>query len=187
MKFKAEIYIQSRFCQLAADDFLSSEALLTGLAKELEKTKRHPRGIMIQSLILSTQLTILETVMLISNRYVTIYSNFKSFLEAQKTLASVADRKLVEQLLARQTYLSSIYEKALKAGVTAEHKHNLIPKKSYSIKEDMDIAQHIDSLRKFHKYITQWCSVRNNSESGVISSILINLEQIVNYISDTSE
>lgn len=184
MKFKAEVYIQSRLCHLAADDFLQSESLLTGLVKELEKTKRHSKGIMVQSLILSTQLTILETVMLISNRYVTTYTSFKNWLEAQKILASTADRKMIEQILSRP-YLEGIYNAAVKADIAAEHKHNLIPKKSYSIKEDMDIAQHVDSLRKFHKYITQWCSVRNNSESGVISGILANLEQIINYISTT--
>ena len=183
MKFKAEVYIQSRLCHLAADDFLQSESLLTGLVKELEKTKRHPKGIMIQSLVLNTQLTILETVMLISNRYTTTYNNFVNFLEEQKSIVSPSDLKLIEQALARQTYLANMYDGATKSGVTAEHKHNLIPKKSYSIKEDMDTEQHIDSLRKFHKYITQWCSVRNNNEAGAIADVTTNLEHIINYIS----
>lgn len=184
MKFKAEVYIQSRLCHQSADDFLQSESLLTGLVKELEKTKRHPRGIMIQSLILSTQLTILETMMLISNRYVTTYTTFKNWLNAQKTLASTADRKMIEQILSRP-YLEGIYNAAVKAVVTAEHKHNLIPKKAYTIKEDMDLEQHVESLKKFHKYIGQWCSVRNNSEAGVISDITTNLEHIINYITST--
>lgn len=184
MKFKAEVYIQSRLCHQAADDFLQSESLLTGLIKELEKTKRHPKGIMIQSLILSTQLTTLEIAMLISNRYVTTYTNFKNYLEAQKMLVSTAECKMIEQILSRP-YLEGIYNAAVKADVTAEHKHNLIPKKSYTIKEDMDLEQHVESLKKFHKYIGQWCSVRNNNEAGVITDITTNLNHIINYISMT--
>lgn len=185
MKFKSEVFIFHRLCQLAADDYLSSESLLIDLVKELEKTKRHPKGVMIQSLIVNTQLTALETTMLISKRYITTYLDFKNFLEAKKTLASTsADKKLAEQVLARP-YLEGIYNSAEKAMIAAEHKHNLIPKKSYSVKENMDVEQHLDSIKKLHKCIYQWCSVRNNSETGIISNILSNLNQIINYISTT--
>ena len=36
MKFKAEVYIQAKLCQLASDDFISAEGLLSGTVKTLE-------------------------------------------------------------------------------------------------------------------------------------------------------
>ena len=185
MKFKAEVYIQAKLCQLASDDFISAEGLLSGTVKTLEQTKRHPKGIMIQTLIMNTQLLALEGMMLISTRYMTTYSTYKTFLESSKETVYGHEKSVLEYALKKTDFYEAIYQNAQKANTNAEHKHNQIPKKSYSIKEDMDETQLLDNLIKLRKYIAQWSLTRNNSESGLLTTLETNLAQIANYISDT--
>ncbi|MBR5266972.1 MAG: hypothetical protein IKU20_02105 [Lachnospiraceae bacterium] len=184
MKYKAEIHIQNRLCHLAADDLVAAEGLLNGVVKALDQTKRHHRGIMIQTMLLNTQLIALETLMVISKRYLTIYSEYRNFLETSKETAFGHEKSILEYSLKKIEYLEMTSQSAQKACTSAERRHNLIPKKSYTVKEDLNEEQLLDSLNKLEKYIGLWSLARNSNESGNLSTLQTNLIQIINYIKD---